>query len=883
MAFGNLGTIWAEIGLNTAKLDKGIAAAQIKMKKTDASLTTMGQKLTKNSTKMLLAGGVMVAAVGAVGIASIKMAADYETSMRNVNSISRMSEEEFAKMSDEVIKLSTKMPQSAKVLADGLYDIASSGFQGAEGMEVLAASAKAASAGMTDTATASKGVVAVLNAYGWEADQASRVSDTMFKTVDKGVISFEELSSQIGEVVGTANIAHIGFEELSGMIAYMTTKGIGAAEATTALNRMMLAIITPTEELAVVLKDAGYESGQMAIEQLGLTGVMDLMSVAADGDVATINALSGDMRAFKAVASLTGSGMEALNEFMVDYSGVAATAGSTTVALEEQSKALQFQLNLLKNNVSAIAITLGTEFIPKLTKLTESISKFVSENKDAVVGIGKLGGAAVVAVGGLLLVAGAIGKVRAAVILLNSSIIGSAGFMTLLRTLGSGFAAFGAVGGPAIGAFVEDIGAFKTAAGDFKHIVNDMQGIKMTNWFKFGVDADEIVDLTNKIQDYAKAVSESGTEYEKQKVMELNDARRKGSIDLKEFYDLLPPLGEAQRKQSYFTDMVTKSMEAQGKSAVEISRVLRGTTEVIEEETKSIQDLRDEFNQLTNDIFGGITTYNDFQEAGWAVEEAEKALAAAIKEHGEESREAEQSQNNLDAAMITSIQTAFELSNEIGATTEQQEEARKKAVELGLEYVNTEQIGAKAFLDMAKAFGMSAADIIDFADKMGIEIDYVTRARLVVVEFNEQHVNDATKRIQQAIDELHGKTVTLETIYKTSRILGAGLAMGGIVGYANGGVVGNDGYSQPMLTAASGIITPQTGRAIPIMAHENEIIANTSQQKNLAEWIMGKANTKPDGNGGGQEVTLHIPLSVDGRVLYDVWEKYDLMEQARRI
>ena len=144
--FGSLGTIWAEIGLDLKKLDAGLMDAQLKLAKAEGSINTMGQRLTLASTKMMTAGGIMAGAVGAASIAAIKMAADFEKSMRNVNSISKLSEDQFKAQSQQVIELSKKLPQSAKVLADGLYDIASSGFQGADGLKVLEASAKAASA-----------------------------------------------------------------------------------------------------------------------------------------------------------------------------------------------------------------------------------------------------------------------------------------------------------------------------------------------------------------------------------------------------------------------------------------------------------------------------------------------------------------------------------------------------------------------------------------------------------------------------------------------------------------------------------------------------------------------------------------------------------------
>ena len=155
--------------------------------------------------KTLLTLGTIAATIVAAGlISSVRAAAQFEVAMRNVSTISDSVRENFAASGQAVIDLSKKLPQSAKTLAEGLYEIASSGFQGAAGMEVLDKAARAASAGLTTTNVAAKGITAVLNAYGRSASDAGDVSDTLFQTVNLGVVTFEELSGQIGDFVGTA-------------------------------------------------------------------------------------------------------------------------------------------------------------------------------------------------------------------------------------------------------------------------------------------------------------------------------------------------------------------------------------------------------------------------------------------------------------------------------------------------------------------------------------------------------------------------------------------------------------------------------------------------------------------------------------------------------
>jgi hypothetical protein len=74
--------------------------------------------------------------------------------MRNVNSILHETEPSIKALGDAVLNLAGKTGQAPAVLARGLYDIASSGFSGADGLKVLEAAAKAATAGLSDTATA---------------------------------------------------------------------------------------------------------------------------------------------------------------------------------------------------------------------------------------------------------------------------------------------------------------------------------------------------------------------------------------------------------------------------------------------------------------------------------------------------------------------------------------------------------------------------------------------------------------------------------------------------------------------------------------------------------------------------------------------------------
>lgn len=94
---------------------------------------------------------------------------------------------------NQVMEITRTIPVEANEAAKALYQIVSAGHDGANGMKVLEASAKAAVGGVTDTATAADAITTVLNAYKLDASKAQEVSDQLFTTVRLGKTDFGQL------------------------------------------------------------------------------------------------------------------------------------------------------------------------------------------------------------------------------------------------------------------------------------------------------------------------------------------------------------------------------------------------------------------------------------------------------------------------------------------------------------------------------------------------------------------------------------------------------------------------------------------------------------------------------------------------------------------
>lgn len=357
------------VSANTAPLRTQMLAASRDVAKFETAAEAANTRLS-GMAGLAKAAGLATGVLLAVGLTkAVSAAVEFERGMRNANTIMQLSEEQFAAVSDEVLSLSRRVPQSANVLAAGLYNIASAGFAGAEGLEVLEKSAVAAAAGLTTTDVSAKAITSVLNAYGLEASSAADVSDVLFKTVELGVLTFEDLASQLGDVLGLGAAAEIQIDELAAATATMTKAGISTAQATTSLNRAIQSIIDPGDDFTALLRSWGYESGQAALDHLGLEGVIQRVREATGGQAQEVLKYFTEIRAARGVLALMIDDGRTYAEISAQITDEQSRAGATAAAFAEQQKALSAQWDLFVSGVESGLIVIGRELIPFLSDL----------------------------------------------------------------------------------------------------------------------------------------------------------------------------------------------------------------------------------------------------------------------------------------------------------------------------------------------------------------------------------------------------------------------------------------------------------------------------------------------------------------------------------
>ena len=327
--------------------------------------------LQKNAARSFLAIG----AAAGVGFGAIaKQTVDFDRSMRNVNSLAQLGERRFKTLQNSVLNLAGKTAQAPKTLADGLYDLVSSGFDAKQAMTILASSAKAATAGLTTTEVSTKAVAAVLNAYHRPAKDPAEISDTLFQTVNRGVLSFEDLANTIGDTLPFASSLGVSLNEVGAATSTMTKEGLSAEETMTRIRNVMTTLLKPGDALQGAYKQLGVQSGEALIKQKGFQGALEAIVGTTNGTKSAVAQLFPNIRSLGGVLALTGKNAKSAQG---DLKAFQDTTGATDKVLEQQRKSISYQWQKIRSEISSTAIRVGSVLVPAFRTGLEKVAGFL--------------------------------------------------------------------------------------------------------------------------------------------------------------------------------------------------------------------------------------------------------------------------------------------------------------------------------------------------------------------------------------------------------------------------------------------------------------------------------------------------------------------------
>lgn len=358
-------------------LQKAISAAQSALGKLGGGVSKAAN-VAMDGLKAAAAAGT--AAIGAVAAATVKFGADavqaaasYEQAFANASTLMTGSAEDLAKVSDDILKVSSETGIAAEDIANSVYSAISAGIDQADAVEFAGKSAKLAAAGFTDVDTALTAVAKTLNAYGMDASHTDEIQKMLIQTQNLGITTVGELGASLAQVTPTAAAFGVSFDQVSASLAGMTAQGTPTAQATTQLNSLIAELgkdgtvaSKNFRALTEHIQKGGLSFSEAMERGWDLADVLSLFDEEAQASGKSIVDMFSSIEAGKAALSIFNS------DFAGNLEAMGTSADVVGEAYEKVTGTYEHQMEVLKNLWQNFKIEAGEAILPYITDLAQT-------------------------------------------------------------------------------------------------------------------------------------------------------------------------------------------------------------------------------------------------------------------------------------------------------------------------------------------------------------------------------------------------------------------------------------------------------------------------------------------------------------------------------
>lgn len=334
-------------------------------------------KLTNLGTVAQKAAAIAAAAWGALKIGEFvsdvaAVGSEYQTAFAQVQTIMDQTAVSTDVMSDAIVNLSNETGVAAEELAGSVYNAISATGDTANAVSLVADATKLATAGFAENEDALGVLTTIMNAYGISAEKASKISDGLIVTQNRGVTTVGDLSTSMGKAIATASAYSIDISNLEASYISMTKAGISTEESTTYLSSMFKELGDSGSDVAEIIKSStGKSFGQLMNSGASLADVFEVLVDSVDGDSEALINLWSSAEAGKAANAIASQGVDYFRESL---DALADSTGTTEEAYETMAQTLDHQTQKLSENFDNLKISIFDSFSTPTAKIVGLIN-----------------------------------------------------------------------------------------------------------------------------------------------------------------------------------------------------------------------------------------------------------------------------------------------------------------------------------------------------------------------------------------------------------------------------------------------------------------------------------------------------------------------------
>lgn len=359
---------FVELTIDTATLTRGLSRAQKSITRTLGTIQKTADRVGKRLSIAL------TAPLLAAGIASGKVAGTFETNMAKIVGLVGIAADEVNLLGKAVLELGPQVGKGPIELSKALFTITSAGARGQDALDLLTASAKAATAGLGETEDVAKATASAMQAFSKDNLTAAQTISILVNIVKKGNLEGRDLANTFSRVTAFAASLGIALNEAGAAMAVISLTAPDASQAATQLEALFRSLgrSTPIFEEALEKLGLSFEGVQAQLQQDGLLATLRTLQTEATRTGTRLNELFVD-------SSATAGAMAILNidAGIVDDT-FRALAQTTEEDLDTAFRSVAdtgaFKFTQAMVSIQTAATQLGQVILPILAPIIENIA-----------------------------------------------------------------------------------------------------------------------------------------------------------------------------------------------------------------------------------------------------------------------------------------------------------------------------------------------------------------------------------------------------------------------------------------------------------------------------------------------------------------------------
>lgn len=346
----------------TQEMDR-VSAASGKLKK---HLEPVGSAM-----KLVGAGAL------AAGVASVKMAGDYEQGLNIFKSVSGATAQQMAMVAAKARELGqdASLPGvSARDAANAMTELSKAGLSVNDTLAASKGVMSLAKAGQIDVADAATIAAQALNAFKLKGSDAGKVADVLANGANASATDIRGLSLGLQQSAAVASQFGVSLEDTVTTLGLFANRGMQGSDAGTSLKTMLISLANPSKKAANLMHELGINAydasgkfvGMRQLAQNLQNGLKGLSEEQKQQALATIFGTD----AFRAAAFLADSAGKSYD----DMSKAVGRSGAAMDLAKAQNSGFNGALDNLKSTIETVATDFGQKLLPELTKVIKQLA-----------------------------------------------------------------------------------------------------------------------------------------------------------------------------------------------------------------------------------------------------------------------------------------------------------------------------------------------------------------------------------------------------------------------------------------------------------------------------------------------------------------------------